>query len=409
MKMEKLYKYHKIHTSKVSFIITLLFILFSSAGCASANGKHQPTPTPVPDLGISANATFTVQRGEVIRELRFRGRIEPVTQQNLYFRSSGYVRSVYVDRNASVKSGQVLADLEIGDLEKQLEQAKITVKTSETQLSTAQQGISDALIEAEILLKIEQLRLDEAKYNLQANNNTPNQIAVQIQEQQVRLAELRVERLQRGPDQQLVQAVELARLAVERLEAQVADASLTAPFDGQVLALNIRPGDSVSAYSRNVLTICDPTKLEVGADPDSEDMQELAEGMAVNISLSGQSRTALQGTVRSLPYPYGSGGQAASSEASDGQELPVRIALQVGADEGGYRIGELVEVQVILEQKPDALWLPPQAIRNFEGRKFVIIQEGDIQKRVIIITGIETEQRVEITEGLQEGQIVVGQ
>ena len=289
MKMEKLYKCHKIHTGKVSLIIALLFILFSSAGYASPDGKNQSTPTPVPALGISAIATFTVQRGEVIRELRFRGRIEPVTQQDLYFRSSGYVRSVYVDRNASVKSGQVLADLEIGDLEKQLEQAKITVKTSETQLSTTQQGISDALIEAEILLKIEQLRLDEAKYNLQANNNTPNQIAVQIQEQQVRLAELRVERLQRGPDQQLVQAVELARLAVERLEAQVADASLTAPFDGQVLALNIRPGDSVSAYSRNVLTICDPTELEVGADPDSEDIQELAEGMAVNVRLSGET------------------------------------------------------------------------------------------------------------------------
>jgi multidrug efflux pump subunit AcrA (membrane-fusion protein) len=64
---------------------------------------------------------------------------------------------------------------------------------------------------------------------------------------------------------------------------------------------------------------------------------------------------------------------------------------------------------VVLERKDDVLWLPPQAIRTFEGRRFVVVQEGDAQIRVDVKVGIESEDRVEIEEGLSEGQVVIGQ
>jgi multidrug efflux pump subunit AcrA (membrane-fusion protein) len=53
--------------------------------------------------------------------------------------------------------------------------------------------------------------------------------------------------------------------------------------------------------------------------------------------------------------------------------------------------------------------LPPDAIRSFEGRRFVVIREGDRDRRVPVEIGIETEDLVEITEGVEEGDIIVGQ
>ncbi len=64
-------------------------------------------------------------------------------------------------------------------------------------------------------------------------------------------------------------------------------------------------------------------------------------------------------------------------------------------------------MQVALEKKTDVLWLPPAAIRNFEGRKFVVIQDGERQRRQNVVLGIQSKERVEIVEGLQEGQIIV--
>ena len=52
--------------------------------------------------------------------------------------------------------------------------------------------------------------------------------------------------------------------------------------------------------------------------------------------------------------------------------------------------------------------MPPQAIRNFNGRRFAVVQDGDVQRRVDVKIGIQAEDRVEIEEGLQAGQTVVG-
>ena len=54
------------------------------------------------------------------------------------------------------------------------------------------------------------------------------------------------------------------------------------------------------------------------------------------------------------------------------------------------------------------MWLPPAAIRNFEGRNFVVIQEGDAQRRQDVKLGVKNEDQVEILEGLEEGQTIVG-
>jgi multidrug efflux pump subunit AcrA (membrane-fusion protein) len=64
-------------------------------------------------------------------------------------------------------------------------------------------------------------------------------------------------------------------------------------------------------------------------------------------------------------------------------------------------------VLVILEKRENVLWLPPQAIRNFEGRSFVLVQDGNLQKRVDVKIGLMGEDRYEIQDGLAEGQTVV--
>ena len=55
------------------------------------------------------------------------------------------------------------------------------------------------------------------------------------------------------------------------------------------------------------------------------------------------------------------------------------------------------------------LFLPPEAVRSFEGRRFVVVREGERERRVTVKVGIETEDRAEITEGVEEGDVIVGQ
>jgi hypothetical protein len=55
------------------------------------------------------------------------------------------------------------------------------------------------------------------------------------------------------------------------------------------------------------------------------------------------------------------------------------------------------------------LWLPPEAIRTFQNRTFVVVQTADGERVVDISIGLQTDDRVEVETGLSENDIIVGQ
>jgi len=226
----------------------------------------------------------------------------------------------------------------------------------------------------------------------------------EILKQQVALAELALKQLQAGGiASQFQQAVAAAQLAVDRLAAQVAEARLVAPMAGQVLSLSVSADRPAEAF-KPVIVIIDPATIEVSADllADSQ-LQELSEGQEVVVTLRSYPGQTWHGAIRRLPYPYGAGG----AQGLAGEDNSTRISLK--GDLGNLQLGELAYVVVVVEEKDNVLWLPPAALRTFQGRKFVIIQDAGQPRRVDVTIGVESADRVEILEGLEEGQIVVGQ
>ena len=63
---------------------------------------------------------------------------------------------------------------------------------------------------------------------------------------------------------------------------------------------------------------------------------------------------------------------------------------------------------VLIEERDDVLWLPQSAIRQFSGRNFIVVQNEGVQQRVDVRLGLEGDGRVEILEGAEEGQTVIG-
>ena len=62
---------------------------------------------------------------------------------------------------------------------------------------------------------------------------------------------------------------------------------------------------------------------------------------------------------------------------------------------------------VVLEEKDETLWLPPDVIRSFQDQHFVIVEDSTGQRRVDVELGIEGQEQVEILKGLEEGQVIV--
>lgn len=339
-----------IRALRVVLLCALCVSLFAACSEGAANSA-QPTPTSIPLPVIAQKPTYQVQRGELTRELQFSGRIAPVEKQELAFASSGRVAQVDVRRGDTVTKDQLLAELETGQDEYTLRRAQAN-------------------------LKIAELRLELAQREGPQNSET-NRINVAIREQEV----------------------ELAQIALDEISFSYDGLRITSPIDGTVLSVSILEGATIEA-DQTVIVVANLDDLVVSAAADPEDLDQLLIGMDVTVRAVGKDIDDAQGKIRALPYPYGN----ADTESTDGS---VQMELVRSPAELGYEVGDVVNASLILEQKDHVLWLPRQAVREFEGRYFVIVRDGDLERRVDVKVGILDEDRIEIVDGLVEGQVVV--
>jgi multidrug efflux pump subunit AcrA (membrane-fusion protein) len=385
--------------SSLALSITLL------AGCAllpatrSEQVAGEPTPTPIPTTAIALKPTYQVQSGEVVKTTKFAGRISPVVEEELYFRADGRIRSVFFRRNETVKQGDVVAELEIDALERELVAAELELQRAQVALDEAKRKLEYDRLVAQKQLEIAQIRLD----GIDADRNS-TRAEVEAQRKAVELAQIELERIGSEVSPLLTGDLERAAYAVEKLNQTIAESQIIAPFDGMLLSLTLTPGQAVTAYAP-VATLADPQALEISANILSDQLQLLAEGMPVTMELASRPGQKLDGAIRRLPYPYGSGGSGQTLEEKD---KSTRVTVNATAEEAGFALGDLVNVTAIIERKDGVVWVPPQAIRNFNGRRFAVVQDGDVQRRVDVEIGIQAEDRVEIETGLEVGQTVVG-
>jgi len=113
-----------------------------------------PTPIATPTPARPVLTTYTVQRGTIERRVELQGRVAAVGERELSFAIDGVVKAVYVTPDAEIAKGQVLAELEVGELEDRLAQAKREYALAQQQLDRALGEMRFPLRRAEIDLEV---------------------------------------------------------------------------------------------------------------------------------------------------------------------------------------------------------------------------------------------------------------
>lgn len=358
---------------KKNYPLILIFILLAgvwlSACDSGITSEQASTSTAVPTSVVPLKPEYEVRRGDVVQILEFRARVVPVLEEELFFKETGYVHRVFFNRGDHVEAGQVIAELEgLEDFLRQLKLQELQIERAEIHLENAQ------------------LSLDVFKatqYFLSPNMD----LELQKMENAVRLAEI---------------SLEEAKLQAEDLTAVVNKLQIIAPFDGVLLSLTVREGRQISAFDPLVV-IGDVSSYELSAELPSANIADLAVDMEVEIKLSLRPDEIITGYIRQLPYTSTGGGVVGDES----------IYISVDSSNTELEIGELAAVHVEIDLHEGVLWLPPQAIRYFGGRSFVVVQDGENQRSIDVSLGLEGEGTIEILEledqeNLQEGQIVIG-
>lgn len=208
--------------------------------------------------------------------------------------------------------------------------------------------------------------------------------------------------LEADPDPTAVLAKEAiiasSALVLRDAKANLTKITLVAPIDGVVTVLAIEAGDTVTATA-SVLTILDPTALEVTAFVDELDVLRVRQGQLAAITLAAAPMDSVTGRVEEV-------GLLSVTQVGI-VRYPVTIAVDPSALLA-FRDGMSVSVAIEIERKENVLVVPVGALRTDGTRQAVqIVADDGLTDRRFVDVGAVDAFFAEITRGLPEGVLVV--
>ena len=201
--------------------------------------------------------------------------------------------------------------------------------------------------------------------------------------------------------------VELAKAKVkevmERLNALQVSLSYTkiyAPISGFVSTVSTQEGETVvSGLSAAILiTIIDPSKLEMWIYVDETDIGRTKPGMKVEYWVDTYRDKRFSGKIDMI-YPQ--------PEIKDNIVYYLAIVKIDPKDTALLRPEMTTHVRIIVEEKKDVLIVPNNAVRFEEGKNVVYIKGKEKSERREVTPGIRDDQFTEIISGLSEGERIV--
>lgn len=292
------------------------------------------------------------------------GRIEAWARAPIYARVSGYLGSWSHDIGATVKAGEVLAEIETPELDQELQQARAELARarSEAMLAGTTARRWQALLETNVVAR---------------------------QDVEERVANHTARKAQ----------VAALQANVERIQALRQYQRLSAPFDGIVTARNTDVGALIEVGANagsELFVVSDTRRLRIYVNVPQRQIAAVREGATAQLSVPERPGETFQATVQSL---------AQSIDADTGA---MRVQLTVDNADGRLLAGGFATVQFAAEHEAIALGLPPSAlIIGRDGVQVAVLDsEGRAQLRAVTIAR-DLGSVVELAAGVGPGDQVI--
>ncbi len=381
-------------------IVFLLLGMLLIAGCQSqatlGDAITEGEPTPIPTPIVPSKPVYQVERGPIVYEKKYFGRISPVVTEGIAFQIDGRVLATFFAPGDDVQAGDLLATLDTSALEAELLEAEEELAIAQSILDSTSNQAEFGQQRAQLNLDLAQLYLDHAVSQSSDPPTSDDVLQVNVRTIERNLAQLALDEFNNDVDPELRFNVSLAQQRVDDLKTRINQTSLIAPMDGRLTAFSIATGDPVVAFEL-VGIVADVSNLEVTHTLEADDLSELAEGMTAKLQRSFGPSDVYDATVASLPAPHGTG-----------TDEMIHVQFDTPPPPDQFAVGDRMSFTVKIDERDDVLWLPIAAIRQFSGRNFVVIENGNVQQRVDVRLGLRGDDRVEILEGLTENQTVFG-
>jgi multidrug efflux pump subunit AcrA (membrane-fusion protein) len=344
---------------RLIFLMAAMLTAAVAPGCLRAHSDTSADSRPTV-------AVVTPQRGDVIRSLSMPGDLVGLYQSSLYAKVTGYLKNISVDKGDWVKKGQVLAEIEVPELQQRVERAKAG-------------------------LQVQRLTYDRLS---QVWKSDPRLVARQ--------------------DVDIAQGKYLeAKAQLDELTAMSSYTKIVAPFDGVITGRFVDPGALIRAGGEQASPAPEEGSVHSGGGASPVLSLAMIDTIRTYIYVpQGEVGLVKRGmtatlTLQDLPGRTFTGEVARFANSLDLGTRTMLTEIDLSNPRHELYPGMYANVTLELERHRGVLKLPESAIGNSSEGRYVMIAENGRLRRQLVTVGISAGNSAEITHGLRAGEQVV--
>ena len=376
-------------------IKVLIVVAALAAGAIVAQRNMAAAPPPAKSTEVDTRPRIEVvhpRRVTVAQRLQTNATLAPFEVADLFAKVTGYLSDVRVDIGDHVKAGQVLAVIDLPEMEKQLAEDEAQLSSKQSALETARrQVVHDR---ANVVLQDVTLQRQAALFK---DGWVPAQMLDQNSANTaIAKADLGVAKANRAL---AAHQIDLAAATVEKTKTLLAYTQIVAPFDGVLARRLVNRGDLVQPPTGTLMTPLFTVQridiIRVFCDVPENDVPYLHIGDAAIVKPSGFDGKPFIGKVTRF------------SLRLDPETRNMRTEIDLPNPEERLYPGIYAEVSLEMNRRPYALTVPAAAVGSDGDGNFVDTITGNRVTRLPIKTNLTDNGRIEVTAGLSEETPVV--
>jgi HlyD family secretion protein len=243
-------------------------------------------------------------------------------------------------------------------------------------------------------LATSQAQLDEAVREYERIKDGPSEADISLLEAQLEEAKREFTRVKDGPDPDDL-AVAEARIAAA--QATVSQVMIEAPFDGEITAIDVKPGDQVQPGTL-AFRVDDLSHLLVDIEVSEVDINQIKKGQQVTMSFDAIQANEYHGEVV----------EVARVGNNIAGVVNFTVTVELNDPDQQVRPGMTSAVNIVIEQIDEALLIPNRAVRVVDGERVVYTLKNGQLEPVQVTLGASSDLYSEILGGdLETGDTIV--
>ena len=380
-----------------------------------------------------------VNKKDILETVSASGRIFPEKEVKISSDVSGEIVELYVMEGDSVTKGQLLAKIDPDAYVSAVERGKAAVNSAKAQISISKSQEESSKAQKEQLLA----QLSNAKNIYERNRNLHKDGVisdVELEQSKSNLesleANIRASEASIRSAQQSTEGAEYnaqsAAASLSELKTNLSRTTIKAPASGVISSLSIEQGERVVGTMQmtgtELMRISNLNSMEVQVDVSENDIVKVELGDSVSVNVDAYIDRSFRGTITEIANSASNltgalGGGSLSTDQVTNFPVKIRIlpasyqSLITPSKPYPFRPGMSASVDIFTDIAANTICVPIQSVttrakeddeaKSTEFDEVVFVMEADSAKAVVVKSGIQDDEYIQITSGLNEGLEII--